>query len=319
MLTGISREVQETVKPVDNVQDDIFISCASFEKRCRGVVEKFDIKYRALDSFVFRYDAESMTNLRDINFGKMVDIVQRHSGKTSPVICNHHDPLDGVFKFQELLKNSQTELSGKIVTLDVTTFTKQYILVLLKFLENQRPRLVRIFYTEPLDYAAKWKKPLSYGLIEVVSVPSYGGHTYIEKENMLVLLLGYEGDRAYSIWEKLSPHQTIILIGKPSYRDSWEGRVESFNRKLIDKLPKEAVKYVSTLDPFSVCQNLDSLFNEYQSDFNIALSPLGPKPQVIGSYLSLRNHSDVQVLYAIPKYYEEKYFSKEIGRIWEYR
>jgi hypothetical protein len=318
MLNGLTKEVQDTIKPIDKSSDDIFLSCASFEKRCRSVVEKLDRNYCATTSFVFKYEGENKTNRRDINFKRLMSAAEKHSKSAIPVVCDHQDPLDGVFKFKELCERLQINMSGKSITIDISTFTKQYLLVFLKFIEKQNPRTMRLFYAEPAEYAVKWRKPLSYGLIDIVSVPSYGGHTYIEKENLLVLLLGYEGDRAYTIWEKLSPHKTIILIGKPSYKDSWEGRVEEFNKKLLSKLPKDAVIYIPSLNPFGVRDGLEKIFADHQKEYNIALSPLGPKPQVVGCYLALKNNDYVQVLYAIPKYYEEKYFSKDTGKIWEY-
>ena len=318
MLKGLIKEISNNIRPINKDKDDVFVVCTSFEERTTAVIGKFDERYGVVNSFVFKYDEKNRTNLRDINFGKIMNALREHSKSIFPIICDHHDPLDGVFKFKHLCKDRSIELKNKNITIDITTFTKQYLLVLLKFIEKQDPKSVRLFYTEPEDYAVKWEKPLSYGLIDIISVSTYGGHFYVEKENLLILQLGYEGNRAYVIWEKLTPHKTIILIGKPSFRNSWEGRVEEFNKKLISKLPKNSVKYIPTLDPFEVSKNLDNLIEQYSQKFNIVISPLGPEPQVIGCYLSVRKHSDVQIIYAIPKFHDEEYFSKRVGKVWEY-
>lgn len=319
MLKGIIKEVSNKIRTIENNRDDIFIVCASFEERTTAAVDRLDENFRVENSFVFKYDEKNRTNLREINFEKLLKILKRCSESISPIICNHHSPLDGINKLQELCKIKGLVLKNKNITVDITTFTKQYLLVLLKFIGSQNLKSVRLIYTEPEDYATKWKRPLSHGLIDIVSVPTYGGHLYIEKESLLVLLLGYEGDRSYAIWEKLAPHKTVILIGKPSFKDSWEGRVEELNKKLISKLPKDSIKYIPTLDPFTVGKSLDEFIDQFKQKFNIAISPLGPKPQVIGCYLSVRKYPDVQVIYAIPKFHDEKYFSKEVGKIWEYR
>jgi hypothetical protein len=318
MLNGVIKEAVD-IKPIENDKDDIFVACASFEERTNAVVNRFDDKYRVENSFIFKYDEKNRTNLRDINFESLREKLIKHSKNAFPLICNHHDPLDGIFKFKELCEDRSIVLEGKNISIDITTFTKQYLLVLFNFIENQNPRTVRLFYSEPKDYAVKWEKPLSYGLIDMVSVPSFGGHFYVEKETLLILLLGYEGSRAYGIWEKLSPHKTLILVGKPSFRESWEGRVEQFNKKLISHLPKDSIFYIPTLDPFEVNKNLDSLIEHHLQKFNICVSPLGPKPQVVGCYMSVRKYPDVQIIYAIPKFHEEEYFSKKVGKIWEYR
>jgi hypothetical protein len=319
MLKGIKTEVLGNIRLVEENTDEIFIVCASFEDRTTAVVDSFSEGYKVSASFICKYDEKNRTVLRDQNFEKLKNALLQRSRSVIPIICDHHDPLDGLSKFRDLCRSRGVVLEGKNITIDITTFTKQYLLVLLRFVEKQAPKSVRLFYSEPEDYAVKWDKPLSYGLIDIVSVPSYGGHFYVEKENLLVLTLGYEGDRAYGIWERFTPHRTIVLIGKPSFKDSWEGRVEEFNRKLISKLPGDSIRYIPTLDPFEVSQNLDKLIEQYSGKFNISVSPLGPKPQVVGCYLSVRKYLDVQVIYAIPKFHEEEYFSKKVGKTWEYR
>lgn len=319
MLKGLMKEVANNIEPINNGKDDVFIVCSSFEERTTAIVERLDERYEMLNSFVFKYDEKNRTNLRDLNYEKIINKLREHSKSIFSIICSHHDPLDGIFKFKNLCKNRSIELQNKNITIDITTFTKQYLLVLLKFIENEKPKSIRLFYTEPEDYAVKWGRPLSSGLIDIISVPTYGGHFYIHKENLLILLLGYEGDRAYAVWERLAPHKTIVLIGKPSFNNSWEGRVEQFNEKLISKLPKEAINYISALNPFEVSKNMDELIDQYSQKFNIVISPLGPKPQAIGCYLSVKKYPDVQIIYSLPKFYEEEYFSKKVGKVWECR
>ena len=319
MLKGIISEVSNNIQLAEGNIDEIFIGCASFEDRTTAVVNNLSEEYNVSNSFILKYDEKNRTTLRDQNFEKLKNALLQHSRSVIPIICDHHDPLDGISKIQDLCESRRIVLEGKNIAIDITTFTKQYLLVLLKFIEKQKPKSMRLFYTEPEDYGVRWNKPLSYGLIDIVSVPSYGGHFYVKKENLLILTLGYEGDRAYGIWERFTPHKTIILIGKPSFRDSWEGRVEEFNKKLISKLAKDSVNYIPTLDPFEVSKNLDDLIKRYSEKFNISVSPLGPKPQVVGCYLSVRKYPDVQIIYAIPKFHDEEYFSKRVGKIWEYR
>jgi hypothetical protein len=319
MLRGIISQVYRNIQLAEEGTDEVFVACASFEDRTTAVASKLSPDYRISTSFVFKYDEKDRTALRDQNFERLVNSLVPHSENVLPIVCDHHDPLDGISKIHDLCKAKRIALHSRSITIDITTFTKQYLLVLLKFIEKQAPKSTRLFYTEPEDYAVKWDKPLSYGLIDIVSVPSYGGHFSVEKESLLILMLGYEGDRAYAIWERFTPHKTIVAVGRPSFKDYWEGRVEEFNRKLVSKLPRDAVCYFHTLDPFEVSKNLDNLIERHSDRFNICVSPLGPKPQVVGCYLSVRRHPDVQIVYAIPKFHEEEYFSKRIGRLWEYR
>lgn len=319
MFIGKFTEVSNTIDPLKNGGDDIFICCASFEDRTIGVANRLSAEFRIVNSFIFKYDEKNRTNLRDNNFENLKKVLARHSESIFPIICDHHNPIDGIGKLRRLCTNQNIDFTNKDISIDITTFTKQYLLVLLRFIDKQKPKSLRLFYTEPEDYAVRWHRPLSYGLIDIVTVPSFGGHYNLEKESLLILLLGYEGDRAFGLWERFTPHVTIAFIGKPSFRNAWEGRVEKFNQKLLSNIPKKYMGFISTLNPFAVCRELDSLISKYSPKFNISISPLGPKPQVIGCYLSVRKCPDVQIIYAIPKFHEEKYFSKKIGKIWEYR
>lgn len=319
MFTGRKSKIIGNILPITGEKDDIFIVCSSFEERTIAVSERLDPKYLMENCFIFKYDEKTKTILRDLNFKKLTESLAHNSENIFPIICDRFDPLDGIQKIQEVCQNNRITISEKNISIDVTTFTKQCLLVLLRFLASHNPKSVRLFYTEPVNYAPEFGRPLSYGLIDIVSVPSYGGHFYIEKEVLLIIMLGYEGDRAYSIWQALSPHKTIVLIGKSSSSNEYEERVRNFNRKLIDRLPKKSIEIIDSMDPFQVSEELKKRIQQHSSQFNIMISPLGPKPQVVGCFLALEEHHDVQIIYAIPKRYEEQYFSKKIGEIWEYR
>ena len=318
VFDGIMKEVRGNILPIGKMKDDVFFVCSSFEERTANVSSMLGTNYRTKRSFIFRYDEQTLTDLRDTNLETLKQILTKHSDITTQVDCDRYNPVEGIYKLQDHCKEHSIQLREANITIDMTTFTKQCLLILLNFIEKQKPKSVRLFYTEPEDYAPRWGKPLTYGLIDITSVPSYGGHHYQEKETFLILFVGYEGNRAYTIWEKLTPHKTLVLIGKPSFKDPWEGRVEELNKKLLSKLSPDSIANVATLNPFEVAKTLSSVIKEYSTGFNIIISPLGPKPQVLGCYLAARKYPDVQIVYAIPKRYEEEYFSRRVGKVWEY-
>lgn len=53
-------------------------------------------------------------------------------------------------------------------------------------------------------------------------------------------------------------------------------------------------------------------------DSNNVISPLGPKPQVLGYYLATKEYFAVQTVIAVPRRYEEEYFSRGVGRVWKH-
>lgn len=124
MLKGIIHEVSNNIKPIEGDKDDLFIACASFEDRTTAIADRLSEEYKIAKSFVFKYDEKNKTNLRDINFKKLKTLTEQHSEETFPIICSHHDPLDGIYKIRDLCKNKSINMEGKNISLDITTFTK---------------------------------------------------------------------------------------------------------------------------------------------------------------------------------------------------
>jgi len=295
--------------------NDVFIICSSFEERSKALIDLFDKDILFENSIIVNYDESTKTNLRDYNYIYIKKQLNKISNKVHTILCDRHDPLDFLSKLKYIVDKKLINVKGNLL-LDITTFTKQYTLILLKYVDNLTFKSIKICYTEPLYYSKN--TPLSYGRIGINAVPSYGGHYDRTKEKLLMLLLGYEGDRAYGIWERITPNKTIAYIGKPAYSNGIISKVERFNQKLIKKLPKNSIKFLPALDPFEANKRLKKDISCYINEYNISICPLGPKPQIIGLYNALKIYNDVQVIYASPKYYEEQYFSKKIGNIWEF-
>jgi hypothetical protein len=312
-----SRIVKEIKSDIESIGEEIFIVCASFEDRTLAASQKLASNYKIDISFVFKFSEENKTNQREVNFQKLSNLLSAKSNKVIPIICDHHDPVDGVQSIRNVASQIGIEFHDKIVALDISTFTRQYLFLLLKFLEQERIKAIRIFYSEPKQRAIN-NKPLSFGYIDTVSVPTFGGHFSINKENLLIIFLGLEGARAFSLWEKFSPHKTLLLIGRKMDDPIEHSRVKTFNQKLLDKVNSNCVKYISAKNPFETEILLNKLIEKYISKFNISVSSLGSKPQSVGCYLSLKNYPDVQLLYVIPKGHDEKYYSKDVARIWEF-
>jgi len=298
-------------------QDNIFIVCASFEERTKAIVEKLTTEIKLDAAFIFKFNEKNLTNLREKNFIRQKEILAKHAKYVCPILCDHHNPTDGIKNFRKILADLKIGLNNKKVILDISTFTKQYLFLILKFLDSFKLSQLRIFYTEPFKYAIK-DQPLSFGYIDTVSVPSFGGHIDILKPNLLIVFLGYEGERALALWERFAPHKTIVLIGRPKSEKKWDGRVEKFNKKLINKISSKEKRYISSDNPFKIKQTINKLINRNSSKFNISISVLGPKPQAVGCFLAVKNNPNVQLLYSIPKYHNEIYFSESISTIWEY-
>jgi len=78
-----------------------------------------------------------------------------------------------------------------------------------------------VFYTEPKSYL--FPKGLfnafhtSSGPLSILEIPGYSGQEKRGAKRKLVILLGFDGDLSKEINEDVSPHDTVVVNGFPSY------------------------------------------------------------------------------------------------------
>lgn len=300
-----------------NRPDDVFITCASPEKRCLGSITKFS-DYRVKMSYVFEYSHENIDRSRNLKEMK------KHLSKISKVKIiktREENPIPGI---HSLLKDIPTQIQdgSPMITLDISTFRKNHLLILLKALDLKGMlKDTRIVYTEPVDYGHALDRSLSFGIKDISVITTFTGLFNPSKDIQLVLFLGYEGDRAFGLLDNLDPHDCIVIIAKPAYRKSWEGRTEKLNNAIIKTVGRNNVKYIDSRDPAKVAMQLKEILSEPQNTkerFNHYIAPLGTKPQTLGIYYYVSKYGkDASIIYASPLRHNHKYLSNGIGPTWE--
>jgi len=207
------------------------------------------------------------------------------------------------------------------ISIDISTYTRKHLLQLLQgldivgYLSN-----CKLFYTEPEDYFTQDNEPYTKGITSIKVIETYEGQNSPSKDKILLLFLGYEGNRATAIWEHLNPNITIAVIPNPPYKDSWKNRTELQNRFLLTSIDKEFIYFSHSLDPSSTEKLLNTIiFSERfnNSKYNFFIAPLGTKPQAIGLYRFIRkNKGLLSLVYASPTLYKEERAKFEAGRTW---
>jgi hypothetical protein len=268
--------------------------------------------------YVFVYDHPD--ERRDEHLRAMREVLSS-SGPSEEISASELDPIPAIRLLRERLCSLDLKPGQHTATVDITTFTKRHLLLLLRMLDDVGlwPHL-RLLYTEPRDYVTDLYSPMSSGLREISPVPGFGGQEFPSKPLLLVVFLGYEGDRALALFENLDPNEAILVVPKPAYHPEWEGRTEDLNAALISLLGARKVVYADSRDPLRVATALSSLLQdpEYAADkFNRYVSPLGTKPQVVGLYLYWREHrGEMSVIYAQPLRHNRRFYSHGVGSTW---
>ncbi len=316
MQEGITELVKITNYRIDQ-PDDVFICCSSFEERCLGSINKFD-NYQYKQGYIFVYDEPD--EIRDRHLEQMKEKL-KPCGPNKEIPATTSDPISAIAELGQEISNLHLD-SSSIITVDITTLTKSHLLLLLRALDQLGLMCsLRIIYTEPKDYVTDLYLSMSIGIKESNSILSFINVQSLSKPILLLIFLGYEGDRAMALYNDLNPNATLLVTPNPAYHEEWEGRTESLNRNLINLVGKENIINSNPLDPAKVCSTLTCIFKENGSydlrKWNCCIAPLGTKPQALGLYLFWRKYPmQFSIIYASPLKHNKLYYSTGIGRTW---
>lgn len=298
--------------------DDVFVCCASFEERCLGSLHRFSDDYQFRHGYLFIYDSPSEKRQR--NLEEMKEILGPR-GYFEIVESYKDDPIPSIARLRERIASLNLNTGNNTITVDTSTFTKRHLLLLLKMLDDLGLwQALRIFYTEPKDYITDLYLPMSLGIREIAAIPGFSDIQPLNKPILLVIFLGYEGDRAMALFQNLDPNETILIVPRPGYHSEWEGRTEEMNRPLISLLGDEHIEYAHSRSPLEVASMFSTVVEKRYNltDWNCLVSPLGTKPQAVGLYLFWRKHrGEFSIVYAQPLQHNERYYSTGVGTTWQ--
>jgi len=237
--------------------DSIFLSAVSFEERCLNSSRLLSDNYVTEDFILIRYRGADKDDKRNAYQKELFENLANRSGgeeKGTTIYCDRDDAIDGLVKLKEVLKN--LDLSEGRITIDITTFTKQYLLVLLKAIRQDYPSAsIRILYT-PGYYKVSPSHPektaLSWGAKEIKPVPGFFGNCLPWQDDVLVLFLGYEGERAFQIVQKLEPKKIVAVLPNPPSYPYADRPTYTLNSRILSRSRDEVERCeADALDPES--------------------------------------------------------------------
>lgn len=314
----MSKTVDEIENYFPDIPDTFLVTCASFEERCLGVPQRLSKRFQFKRGYVFVYDDPSKKREQNL---KKLGILLTPKGRFERISTSENDPLPAIGRLYIELKSfkEKAELAHSTITLDISTFTKRHLLLLLKSLDDLGLwNNLRIFYTEPKKYITNLYLPMSTGIRAISPISCFISNSSPNLSLLLIIFLGYEGDRARAIYDSLDPEDTILIIPKPAYHEEWENKTEKMNRSLIRMVGEGKVETAHSIDPLDVSHLLQRIKKRFNPNkWRWAIVPLGTKPQALGLYSFWRKYPGTfSIIYAQPLKHNERFFSTGIGRTW---
>lgn len=314
-------ELVGQIQPASGAGDSLFITCASYEDRSTAVVERLSGAYAASRAIVFFSGEYAEKGNTPINRGRIMRMLREAArGRVQEIEFCMSQPIPPMARFEELCRAQHDSSSIESVVVDISTFPRQELLILLRVLDNlpRRP-IIRLFYAEPARYCSEgsggW---LTRGVKSVRTVPGFGGIQHPGKSNLLLMFLGHEDERAAITWKRHQPRKTIVFVPNPNYRAEMNGIVERTHHLLFTKISDTDVR--TTLAARSVEgteQAILEVWEQYHDSHSIVVAPLSTKLQTLGIYRAVRSKKDIQISYAVPSIYNFMNYSEGVGRIWE--
>lgn len=290
LLSELSAQI-----PLD---DFSYICFSSFETRCLSVA-RIVKNSKMSSSAIFFYDEFSQCT--SSHLAKLKKYLKRN---TQIFMLGTSSPWSTADSFNSYISTLKQNGLRKLLV-DITCFNREALLILLNILNARKVDFDSIYfvYTE----ANRMSDFLSFGVRDIRSVLGYPGIVSPLKKDHLVLLFGYEFDRARSLIEAYEP--SAISISVPSVDASispslykkhtkFRTKLNTFVELLQSFYGKEVHFFdLSLIDPYAARDQLASHIRTVSS-YNTIIAPLNTKISTVGAGLCALKLPNVQITYS---------------------
>lgn len=299
-------KLEELYRHLEN-EYDVFIVSASYENRCLSIPEHLlsNIKFKhKIASISIPHKELIEPNKKKIqslgfNFIEIDNNKQLYSAEAimKPIGDILHEKPDASF------------------LIDITTFTRQTLLILLRLLRNvltKKNKLHLVYspakeYSIGLPFNEKW---LTLGVLGVSSVYGFAGLMRPSSSYHLIILMGYEVERAMSLIDYYEPAK--ISIGYARQKDSMSDELYNLNIQRFEQLREE---YPSADNFEFSCSDVKECTKEIISvvrshkNYNTVIAPMNNKISTVACAYAGFEDKYLQIATAIPAIYNSANYS----------
>lgn len=279
-----------------------FIGMASFESRCYSIMAEMK---SCCSKFVIFSNSQCDSHSEE-NLKKMIAIAE---DPNSVIKLNLDDPMDAAGKIERGL-DSALLAPGDVIFIDITTFTHEQLLILFRILSQKKPNRNVVFgYTGADRYSVNTSQEdvwLSRGVSQVRSVLGFPGNFLPSKRLHLVVLVGFEHERAKLVIETFEPNILTLGTGKKSHSVSEEhfhtnSRFFDDVRKFFDRrigINADVNLFeFSCIDPLATKTAIIEEICKWP-DHNTVICPMNTKLSTLGVALAAAEKPATQICYS---------------------
>lgn len=309
-----STEVElSALRELDKVNCDLFICSASYEPRCLSVPLAME-----------QSTPKSVLVLKNAgvvgNGSRHASQIVEHFGATANIIETTKKAAVRTADVVSIAIQERLPDTDSRVVVDVTTMTHETLLVLFRLLEilltSGRNEIVYLYnpakeYDPGTPYEKKW---LSKGVDRVGSVLGFSGNLLPSKRNHLVILVGFEVNRASGLIDVFEPSTMSFGYGdQSSFSEEHRKINEAKHRRLSDKYPRAEHFEFSPSDAYTVRDQILELASSH-SNSNLIVAPMNTKISTLGCGLAALQNPSIQLCYASAVTYNSENYASPSNR-----
>jgi hypothetical protein len=296
------------LRAISQPRVDVFVCSASYERRCRSVADNIDVSNVGTALIAKN---ENHTHVVGDNHVYLCSLFERHKS----LLLNTDNPLqsaDAILDQARVLCNGP----GKRWLIDITAFTHEGLLILFRVVaESLRPEdRVEFVYAHAKEYSVgdpperKW---LSKGIREVRSVLGFPGELLPSRRTHLIVLAGFEAERALALIQEYEPSLIAIGCGDPS-EEGTRGHQQT-NEAVVGRL-RHVVGDIREFvfpcyDPDGTKAALKQQAESVQG-YNTIIAPMNTKISTVGAGCYAIENGAAQLCYGQANMYNYRAYSE---------
>jgi hypothetical protein len=302
---------------------DVFVVAAGFEERAFEFLSRAEFSDDAICVVsLFENEVQGNSEIEEKFLRKIEE--KFHSENVHKVRLAFNEIFAYKASFREVVLSLPHAATR--VFLDVSGFPAYAVCAVLDEFRECRPyESIDVLYTSAVEYTPTIDQyeelmggddfetevlppSMAKEMSENLTFTPFAGHLKGEGNSCLALFAGYEAHRSAGVIESINPSMLLIIYGDPC-DDSLSWRMD-LSKKLHAKFERTRKRAVETVPTQGISESiaiLEEYYNFLIDDYDLIVSPICSKLQVIACYLFWEKFQEVQLTFPLPIGYDPKY------------
>jgi hypothetical protein len=288
---------------------DLLLCSASFEARCRVLADHID------SALIGSVAVARNQNHAGYHKDHPAHLMGKFEGKYQDVPLDTDNPMLGADALWKLL-SGHFQGAGKNILIDISTFTHEALMIILRTAHSlaRAEDRVTFGYVPASEYSVgdpdgeKW---LSKGIREIRSVLGYPGELLPSRKIHLIVLVGFETERARALIEAYEPSRISLgysIASKSTSAKNFAAN-EFFHNKMRTLFPDSKTFTFAANDFAETALALRDVVAS-QPGYNVVIAPMNTKLSTVGSSLAAIADETIQLCYAQAELYNFENYSQ---------